>query len=196
MTTLVEATRTEQPTRPEQSERPLIDILQHMRRPSARASITARGSEPGPEPAPWAVTLANTFDLKCRVMQARWYARHAGAASLAGIYDEMNDDLDLLADLLGQRILATGGQPQALAPHVIRHSSLPPQRLTLIGRDTQAPTLTFAITSALRQLATSLEAAHKSGDQPMVEILQRLQRRLTNRKAALAQLLDSPAPAA
>lgn len=65
--------------------------------------MQARHGAPVPLHSVLSVTLANTFDLKARVVQARWQGRKSGDGQLAEIYDDFNDELDLLADLIGQR---------------------------------------------------------------------------------------------
>ena len=133
------------------------------------------------------VALANALDLKCRVMLARWRARQAVDARLVAILDDLNDDLDFLADDLGQRILARGRQPRALARDVERHSELPPCRGVSLPETVETTALCIAMSAARRQLLASLTATVREGDKATGEVLSRLLRRLALKSAALTR---------
>lgn len=153
----------------------------------ARVMPVMQATDPGRLDDLLTVALANTLDLKSRVMLARWSARRAVDAGLVAILDDLNDDLDFLADDLGQRILARGRQPRALPADVEQHSRLPLCRGTALPEAVETSSLSLAMSAARRHLLASLSAAMREGDKATGDVLSRLLRRLALKSDALTR---------
>lgn len=132
-----------------------------------------------------AVTLANTLDLKGRLMQARWHARQLDSNGLAVAFDELGDDLDLLADLLGQRMVALGQQPRALPADVTQISRLPPSKHAILWDSQLVEAVGKSVETAKHYLEPTISAAIDAGDAATVDVLQRLKRRLNRCQQAV-----------
>ena len=137
------------------------------------------------------LTLANSIDLKSRCALARWQAGKSGTLHLFRLYEDFNDELDLTADMLGQRILAIGGQPKALPADVVRLSRLP-QYPTLMRWDVQhAECMCESIDVTAEYLNAAMDGAEQHGDRATLDVLQRLQRRLKAKRRALTEHLET-----
>lgn len=130
------------------------------------------------------VTLANTLDLKCRVMFARWRARQVFDCKSIAVLDDLNDDLDFLADDIGQRISTRGREPLAEPEEIAFHSTLPSNGGRTPPPSMQMETLCAAIAAARWQLLAAIDAALRDGDAATGEVLSRLLRRLIRKQDA------------
>jgi DNA-binding ferritin-like protein len=140
------------------------------------------------------VTLASTLDGKSRVMLARWQARKESLIALAATYDDLNDDLDFLADDLGQRIVARGVEPPALPAEIAALSTLAPEPLPERSAAHLLATALAAIGGVRRQAVVALNAAVENGDADTGEILARLVRRLATKAEILTAQAAQRAP--
>ena len=154
----------------------------------------ARHDDPVPLHSVLNVTLANTFDLKARVVQARWQARQSGDGQLADIYDDFNDELDFWADLIGQRSAMLGGLPRAFVDDITRLSRLPPPPGALVFDMQLRNAVTEGIDVTRQYLQGALQLAQAENDASTVDVLQRLRRRLDNKKDVLAPPCRSTTP--
>jgi DNA-binding ferritin-like protein len=118
-----------------------------------------------------AVTLANTLDLKGRVMLAKWHARQLDSNGLALALDEFGDDLDLMADLLGQRMVALGQQPRALPADVSRMSRLPPFKHAILWDSQLLDGVGESLEAAKQYLEPTTSAAIDARDAATVDVL-------------------------
>lgn len=137
-----------------------------------------RKQERAPLAALLDVTLANTLDLKGRVMQSKWRARQLDSNGLALAFDEFGDDLDLMADLLGQRMVAMGHHPNALPADVTRMSRLPPFKGAILWDSQLVDALSQSVETTKHYLEPTISAAVEAGDTATSDVLQRLKRRL------------------
>ena len=140
------------------------------------------------------VTLASTLDAKSRVMLARWQARKDSLVALVATYDDLNDDLDFLADDLGQRIVARGVEPPALPVEIAALSTLAREPLPERSAAHLLATALAAISGVRRQAAVALNSALENGDADTGEILARLIRRLTTKAEILTAQAAQRAP--
>lgn len=124
------------------------------------------------------VTLANTLDLKGRVMQAKWRARQLDSNGLALAFDKLCEDLDLMSDLIGQRMVALGHSPKALASDVTRLSRLPTFKDAIVWDTQLVEAVSRCIDATRHYLEPTISAAMEEGDTATGDVLQRLKRRL------------------
>ena len=131
------------------------------------------------------VTLANGLDLKSRVMRARWSARQSANQGLCATYDEFTEDLDLLTDLLGQRITSLGISAVAVVKDVTRVSRLPPHPRTIDWDSGHVVAIRDSIETTRRYTDAAIDAALAEGEVVSADILARLRRRLDVKSKAL-----------
>ena len=124
------------------------------------------------------VTLANTLDLKGRVMQAKWQARQLDSNGLALAFDELGEDLDLLSDLIGQRMVGLGHSPKALPSDVTRLSRLPTFKDAILWDSQLVEAVSRCVDATRHYLEPTISAAMEAGDPATGDVLQRLKRRL------------------
>lgn len=163
----------------------MTQMIVHM---PVRAVTASALESPAPQPRPRTVraplaallgiTLANTLDLKGRVMHAKWCARQFDSSGLALALDEFGDDLELMADLLGQRMIALGYHPKALPADVTRISRLPPFKDSILKDTELVDSIAQSINATKHYLEPTISAAVAAGDSATSDVLRRLKRRL------------------
>ena len=121
-------------------------------------------------------SLIDAIDLGAQTKQAHWTVKGPSFIALHELFDQLHADVDGFADLLAERIVILGGQPQGTIESVESHSRLAIYPPDISSQDAHIEHLSSSFAKFSEALRGAISEASEIGDEVSADIFTEITR--------------------